>query len=133
MGNTKYYDMAVYDAVLAVGIIGMFGLVLLLAAFDDVSVIGLGVLRRTRAHVRLYALIGANVIIGLGFLLAYIGVGVTPRGIWHGALLCWRESITLAKTLSVVVWGALFSPLLSLGASLSVCRAWRMESSRVAA
>lgn len=127
MGNTKYYDMAVYDAVLAVGIIGVFGLVLLLAAFDDLSTIGFGVLRYARVHFRLYALIGANAIIGLGFLLAYIGVGVTPRGIWHGAMLWWYESFVLSKTLSVVIWGLLLSPIMSLGASLSICRAWRMD------
>ncbi len=121
---TEYQRLA-SDSAVFVAMVGLFGLMFLMTAFDGASVHGFGLLGSVNWWRRYVALIGANVILISPVVAVYIINGVTPVGLWEGATLWWHEGSLVGYGIAIATWWVLLSPVQSL---LSIVRIERAKS-----
>ena len=120
------HQVLITDCAVLVAIVGVFGLLFLMTAFDGASVHGLGMLGNVHWKGRYIALIGGNVVALGPVALVYLTKGVTPVDLWNAASIWWSEGFGFGWAIAFITWWVLFSPIQSLLALTRIERAkWK--------
>lgn len=121
------HEVLITDCAFLVCVLGLFGLMFLMTAFDGASVHGLGLLGNVNWKGRYIALAGGNLVALSPVAVVWLTKGVTPIDLWHAANIWWSQGFGFGWAVAFITWWVLLSPIQSLLALTRIERAKWME------